>query len=62
MGRTASTENYVIARETVKKKWIVMFLFDKVEVLGEFDRGISTAMYQHHYGINKPRILFIKKK
>jgi hypothetical protein len=45
MGRTASTENYVNAREMIKKKRIVMFLLDKVEVLSEFDRGMSNAMF-----------------
>jgi hypothetical protein len=40
----------------------VMFLLDKVEVLSEFDRGVSNAMFWNHYGVNKPRILFIKKK
>jgi len=62
MGGTASTENYVNAREIIKKKRIVMFLVDTVKVLGEFDRGVSNAMFQHHYDVNKPRILFIKKK
>jgi hypothetical protein len=55
-------ENYVNAREMIKMKRIEMFLLDKVEMLGEFDRGVGNAMFQHHYGVNKPRILFIKKK
>jgi len=62
MGRTTSTENYINAREMIKKKRIVMFLLDTVKVLGEFHRRVSNAMFQHHYGVNKPRILFIKKK
>lgn len=46
----------------IKKKRIMMLLLDKVEVLGEFDRGVSNAMFRHYYDVNKPRILFIKKK
>jgi hypothetical protein len=45
MGRTASTENHINAREMIKKKLIVMFLLDKVEALGEFDRGVSNVMF-----------------
>jgi hypothetical protein len=62
MGRTTSTENYVNARKMIKKKMIGMFLLDKVEVLSEFDRGVRNAMFQHHYSVNKPRTLSIKKK
>ena len=34
----------------VKKKREVMSLIEKMEVLGELDRGMSSAVIRHHYG------------
>ena len=33
-----------------------MFLLEKVEVLDKFDRGMSTAVVSHQYGVHQSTI------